>query len=1292
MGGVSGSGGHGTAHLDLFPVDGAGNAPMATHVAVKDGDWFDPETWGGQVPGEGAMVHIPASMEVTYEGASDASLFMVRVDGTLNFMAEDGVSTKMVVDTLVTAPDSKLAVLAGRATDGTVDIVFEEGTPAAHADFYTDASAGDGVIGRYNWDPDQLSLGLVASGEVVVRGQEVAGHLQLETGPAAGDTSLVFDAWDEGASTWQPGQQIVVGATNFVGYDANNEFQTEDEVRTITAVEVDGTRLIVHIDAPLQYDHIGPNDPATGEELTTSVGNLSRNVTFSSGVADQNGDGLADRGTSLGEPLEVGGHYVTERGHVAFMHTDDVRVENSAFFGLGRTDKSIPLDDFVTGSNGNDGLAHRLHEDNGEIGVFDEGIDIALETPADEALNVRGRYAVHLHMAGIGDAHDHSLMDDEGGVIGPCARGGSPICHCSAIDEDGDGQADFYVHSLDDPHHLLGDFGEEIDTDGDGVVDAIRHDADTHRAFMSAQEEAETEGAYLGGNVVWGSPGWGIAQHDSRADLIDNVTFDVAGAAFVSETGNETGLWQGNAAFGTYGAQPSNISADDSDFNDDFGQEGVGFWLQSRALEVVDNLAVSSARTGFYYRNHGVDQIDVLASELGDLAAIRDGEDTVAPEDVPIVRFSGNEVIAAQEGIRIITDPLDSVRKFNDAYSHFSDFTAYGIDGAGVNITYSSKYIFEDFLILGNNNTETGGPTAGFFFRVSVADITVLDSHIEGFDHGVISWFSVGDRQEYRRGYWDPQSPSGGNGTPQYAGVGTEFGIDNPAYNLHNHNLIDVSTANLNTVTRFVGRPIEIENPDGTTTTYEARQFFSQSGDDAVRAKSEVDIELISDSAAGGLVALWREDLANAEDYAAVLANHTPLVYQENAFLSQIHFANGGIARRPTRLDEGDGTADDIWSGTVLEFVKTDSLGQQVFAYNDFSPLNPDAAALEVSTNERLVFTLDGINGVLERDGYYTSPGSGLKFVAIKQVFTDRLTGDFTTKEFLVALDLAWELPEGVANNGLYRPHAQSVIADSYAYFRDGQLLAGREPAVPQLHNPAPEAEAISATDGAEILLDAAFDTGAREGGYGPEAVRSAEASNARVLATDGVDKLENTEALTGVRDDLSALFSGQDRDKGTPTPGTVEGPPPTEAEPTPAGDARITLRGDAEGNILRGENTAEDLFGFAGHDRFLARKGDDRLYGGDGEDILHGGGGDDILSGGAGADRFRFDIQSDDDTIVDFEGEIDLIEILGTGLSFADVEIRQEGGDVLIDYGGQTIRVLDTQASDLGEDNVLVA
>ena len=161
----------------------------------------------------------------------------------------------------------------------------------------------------------------------------------------------------------------MIGGVVFADRDADGTMPTQDEVRTITDIRSENGQMIVGFDDPLIYDHSGPVDPRTGEELTGNVGNLTRNVTFSSAAAERDGDGLVDRGVSLGEDLGPTDHYVTERGHIMFMHNDDVSVHDIAIRGLGRTDKSLLVDEVQTGGQHD----APLHQINGDAKVYRGG-------------------------------------------------------------------------------------------------------------------------------------------------------------------------------------------------------------------------------------------------------------------------------------------------------------------------------------------------------------------------------------------------------------------------------------------------------------------------------------------------------------------------------------------------------------------------------------------------------------------------------------------------------------------------------------------------------------------------------------------------------------------------------------------------------------------------------------------------------------------------------------------------------------------------------------------------------
>lgn len=286
------------AVLDLVP------RTEASHIAVKDGDWFDPKTWHtGEIPGRDAKVLIPDDIHVTYDKVKNVGLFTVRVDGTLEFATD--TDSRMVFDTMVVSPTGLLQI-------GTEDQPVEAGVSV-------ELIVDDNGRIDTGWDPMLLSRGIVSHGAASIHGAVKDSHEKVLIDPLTGDTSVRFAEIPEG---WEIGDQIVIAGTRFDGHKWDNTVRekilhpNEDEIRTIT--DIRGSR--VYFEEPLEYDHDTPRS-----DLKTSVANYSRSVTVSTRNAD-----------------EVETH---ERGHVMFMHSDAVDVRYAAFRDLGRTDKSINSDD-----------------------------------------------------------------------------------------------------------------------------------------------------------------------------------------------------------------------------------------------------------------------------------------------------------------------------------------------------------------------------------------------------------------------------------------------------------------------------------------------------------------------------------------------------------------------------------------------------------------------------------------------------------------------------------------------------------------------------------------------------------------------------------------------------------------------------------------------------------------------------------------------------------------------------------------------------------------------------------
>lgn len=558
------------ALMNLVPVS------AATHVAVNNGSWFDPNTWANhQVPGDGAKVLIPQGVVVDYDGKSQASLFTVRVDGELDFATD--VDTFMEVDTFVVTGSGTLTI----------------GTEANPVDPNVSAVISFADNGPINvaWDPMLLSRGLISHGTVDIHGAEKETFLKVAVDPMKGDTTLTLESVPDG---WQVGDKLVLTGTHLVSTagtakDAPITTPTQDEELIITAINGN----VITVDRPLAYNHEGARS-----DLKAYVANYSRNVVF------ENEGGAATN--------------VHERGHVMLMHSDNITVKYAEFDELGRTDKSV------------------------------RSFDVNNLTSVAPDTNVRGRYSLHIHRAGV-----------------------------------------------DDPQHP----------------------------------------AIVEGNAVWGSPGWGFVHHDSNAIFSDNAAYDVFGAAFVAETGNEIGRWDHNIAIKSLGV--NHITKNGGDVGTfDLGRTGTGFWFQGRLVEAVDNVAAGVPSGGGFTYFHRAPKgaeipVDPDSAPLSDALRYLDGVGSNTPN---ISIFLNNETIASEMGLEVVKA---NPQQDSDLRSVLESFLAWEVK-TGIALQYTGHYTIKDLDIVGSDSAGIGSKyTIGVDLANNVFDVVINGANIEGFYTGV---------------------------------------------------------------------------------------------------------------------------------------------------------------------------------------------------------------------------------------------------------------------------------------------------------------------------------------------------------------------------------------------------------------------------------------------------------------------------------------------------------------------------------------------------------------------------
>lgn len=326
------------AVLDLVPLT------AIDRQVVQSGLWSDPATWnGGVLPQDGEHILVPSDKTLTVDIESDLRFKTVRVDGTINFAIDQNVSIKL--DTLVVTETGAFEIGSESQpvpSDVTIKIYI----------------ANNGPIDR-TWDPSNISRGIVLQGKTRIYGSEKSAYHELSVKPAAGASQIKLSAVPAG---WNTGDIIAITATKFrKKLKSDISYQTEDELRRIQSISGNiinlGKLEDLTISGPLTYSHA----PAIGK-MPVYAANLTRNVAF------------------IGE----GGNNVPtgQRGHFMVMHNPDAVIKGASFNFLGRTDKSIPLNDFKLDNEG-----FRLTDVNGDY-------------IPDSNTNPRGRYAVHFHHTG----------------------------------------------------------------------------------------------------------------------------------------------------------------------------------------------------------------------------------------------------------------------------------------------------------------------------------------------------------------------------------------------------------------------------------------------------------------------------------------------------------------------------------------------------------------------------------------------------------------------------------------------------------------------------------------------------------------------------------------------------------------------------------------------------------------------------------------------------------------------------------------------------------------------------
>ncbi|WP_241392599.1 G8 domain-containing protein [Rippkaea orientalis] len=326
---------------------------------------------------------------------------------------------------------------------------------------------------------------------------------------------------------------------------------------------------------------------------------------------------------------------------------------------------------------------------------------------------------------------------------------------------------------------------------GTGTNAQGRYPIHIHEVFQHDPNDPGT--AEINGNAIWGSPGWGVTIHSSRATVEDNVSFDVLGAHYVNEHGDEQTIFRDNIAIKASGSvtDPDANLVHPSDIRgqlNDFGSSGIGFWVATSysAYEGFENnIVTGTADAGIiiYGKNDlnsgPIVSVDSLPDELKSLAGPRT---EIHAYKIPVQHFTGNTVYNADAGLEVRGVTRDDNGFDANAIQHnvpnvYDNLTIWGVRTSGIEVAYSGRTTIKDSLVLGdidNPIPRTGVANASGVGLAVAKDgrYTVYENvHVEGFTIGAFITQTGG------QGY-DNEAPIGGGQL-----IGGVF--KNNIYNLH---------------------------------------------------------------------------------------------------------------------------------------------------------------------------------------------------------------------------------------------------------------------------------------------------------------------------------------------------------------------------------------------------------------------------------------------------------------------------------------------------------------------------
>jgi len=233
------------------------------------------------------------------------------------------------------------------------------------------------------------------------------------------------------------------------------------------------------------------------------------------------------------------------------------------------------------------------------------------------------------------------------------------------------------------------------------------------------------------GSAVVDSPGWGFVSHTSYVDMLDNVAYDVSGAAFATEVGNEIGNFHRNIAIGGTGSGQATEARQNIQ---DFGHQGDGFWFQGSGISVVGNIAAGNEGSAFIIFSRGLIEGGVPQKfNSANLAnpEIAGGAPEIDVRLVPMLEFRNNIGYASGTGLNLwyqlerVTHSVKSVFSNSQFWNNFN----------GAQLPYSQQTVLENLVFVHAPGLSEGN---GIDANVVTRDIEYRNLIVSGYTRGIV--------------------------------------------------------------------------------------------------------------------------------------------------------------------------------------------------------------------------------------------------------------------------------------------------------------------------------------------------------------------------------------------------------------------------------------------------------------------------------------------------------------------------------------------------------------------------